>query len=267
MKQYPIGFIGTGHMGGALARAAAKTAESLVLANIPEEDGRKLAAELGADFTDNASLAASAHYIVLGLKPQIIGGVLKELAPVLAARKDRFVLVSMAAGVTLATLREALGAPAPIIRIMPNMPASVGEGVVLCTPNEFVTPEETAEFQRLLSAAGLVETIPESRMDVTCALSGSGPAYVYLFIDALAKGAEECGFTREQAVEYAARTVVGAGKMALASGEDPAVLADRVCTPGGTTIEGVHALDAGGFEAACIEAVKAGFRRSQELSR
>ncbi len=255
-------------MGGALARAVRKNADGkdILLANKDAEAAEKLAAELGSTVGDNVCVAKSCKYIFLGVKPQVLPVVLEEIAPVLSSRKDRYILVSMAAGVKIEKIAAAVG-ECPIIRIMPNVAASVGESMVLLTSNGAVEKEELEEFRSAMQGAGRINEIGEEQMDAGCALSGSGPAFVFMFIEALSDGGVACGLTRDKALEFAAQTVLGSAKLMLESGQHPAALKDAVCSPAGTTVAGVAALENAGFRAAAINAVKAAYERSRELGK
>ncbi len=263
---YTFGFIGVGNMGGALAAAAKKgnTEFSAILADMNTEKAASLAAELGCASGDTKSVAETAKYIFLGVKPQIIGAVLDEISPVLDNRTDRFVLVSMAAGVAMDKISCG---KYPVIRIMPNVAAAVGEAMVLSAKNGFVTDEEMTEFNGLMAKAGKLSELDERLFDAGCALSGSGPAYVFMFIEALADGAVACGLAREKALDFAVQTVLGSAKLMQETGRHPGDLKDSVCSPAGTTIAGVGALENGGFRAATIDAVKAAYNRSIELGK
>ena len=229
-----------------------------------------LAGELGcAAAADNAQAVEGARYVFLCVKPQMMEGVLSGLGPVLRrcheAGEDK-VLVSVAAGLRLADLsRFAQGAgyvPA-ILRLMPNTCVGVGQGVTaLCAP-EGADENMLAEVEGILSASGLVTRIPEGQMDAFSALAGCGPAFACLFLEALADGGVMAGLPRKQALEYAARMVQGT--CAMASGKHPGALKDEVCSPAGSTIAGVAALERGGFRAAAMEAVLASWRRNAEL--
>ena len=183
-----FGFIGVGNMGGALARAAAAKlpGSSIMLANRSREKAEKLAAELGAAVSDNLSIAAEADYIFLGVKPQILPGVLAELAPVLAGRESPFVLVSMAAGTSIEKVQQLSGVKWPVIRIMPNTPASIGKGMILYAPGEEVSREQLDRFLELMSGAGRFTRLEERLIDAGSSISGCGPAFADLFIEALA---------------------------------------------------------------------------------
>lgn len=264
---YTFGFIGCGNMGGALASAAAKSLPigNLLLCDKSEEKLRSLRASLSANAASLSELVERADYIVLGVKPQGIRALFDEIRPLLLQRKSRFVLISMAAGVTLATLEECVGLACPIIRIMPNTPASVGEAMILYTANEAVTEADVEGFLSAFSAAGRFDRIPEGLIDAGGALSGCGPAFVYLFAEALADGAVSCGLPRDKALLYASQTLRGASEMLLQSGKHPGELKDAVCSPGGTTIEGVKALEDGAFRATVMSAVTAAYQKTAKL--
>jgi len=263
-----IGFIGVGNMGGALARAAAKVRPmgSIVLADADMEKAAALARETGGLAADNET-AARCGLVFLGVKPQILAAVLADIAPVLAAREDEFVLVSMAAGVTIARVQEMAGGAYPVIRIMPNTPVAVGAGLIQYDHSPNVTEEMLSLFLKNMSAAGILDRLPESLIDAGSAVAGCGPAFADLFIEALADGGVACGLSRDKALLYAAQMLRGAAQLVIDSGEHPARLKDAVCSPGGSTIAGVRALEEHGFRAACIAAVDAAFRRTVELGK
>lgn len=266
MEFQRIGFLGCGNMGSALARAAAKRGKKLLLANRTLAKAQALAVELGAQPTQNWDVARYCDLIFLGVKPQMMAGLLEELAPYLRERKDRFVLVTMAAGLTIESIRSMAGGDYPVIRIMPNTPVSIGEGMILYC-SEGVAPAELEAFCTLMSGAGRLDELPEGLMDAGSALSGCGPAFVYPFIEALADGAVACGLPRAKAQQYAAQTLMGAAKLVLESGEHPGALKDAVCSPGGSTIQGVRALEQGGFRSAVMEAVLAAYQKTVDLGK
>ena len=263
-----IGFIGTGHMGSALARAAAKGAAGapLYLSNRSPEKAKKLAIELDAKLSDNRTVAQQCQIIFLGVKPQVMSRVLKELAPVLAARKDRFVLASMAAGLSAETIQEMAGGQYPVIRLMPNTPVAVGAGVIQYCGLD-VTEEELKDFKTLLAPAGLVDQINEDLCDAAMSLSGCGPAFCALLIEALADGGVACGLPRAKAQEYAAQMVLGSAKLVLESGKHPGELKDAVCSPGGSTIQGVRVLEEHGLRGAVMDAVLASYNKTKEMGK
>ena len=261
-----IGFIGCGNMGGAMARAVRMAAPEVELffANRSAEKAEALARELVGQGKSNQEVAQTCSLIFLGVKPQLMGEVLSDLAPVLAARNDRFVLLTMAAGLTTQTIRAMAGGDYPVARIMPNTPCAIGAGMVqLCCLD--LTGEERDELKLLLSGAGLVDELDEGLIDAACAVSGCGPAFAYLFLDALAKGGVSCGLSEDKALVYAAQMLEGAAKLAAQSDLTPEQLKQAVCSPGGATIQGVKALEQGNFPEAVMAAVKAAYQRTLEL--
>ena len=262
-----FGFIGTGNMGGALARAAVKSGTEVLLANRTAAKAEALAAELSAQAVTNEEAARRADYLFLGVKPQMMAGMLSSIAPALAARTDRFVLVSMAAGLTTGDIRRMAGGDYPVIRIMPNTPAAIGEGLILYTATEDVTAEELEAFLQGMSAAGRLTALEERLIDAGSAVSGCGPAFVDLFVEALADGGVACGLPRATALELAAQMTAGSARLILASGQHPGVLKDQVCSPGGSTIIGVKALEDGAFRATVMEAVVAAFEKTRALGK
>ena len=269
MAHYEFGFIGTGNMGGALARAAAKGVdpEQVLLADKNPDAARKLADALGCRAGTNADAAGTARFVVLGVKPQMMADMLAGIKDVLAARTDRFVLVTMAAGLSMAQITGMAGGEYPVIRIMPNMPVSVGAGMILLDKNSLTTDEEAADFMRLMAAAGTFDRIAEQYIDAGSAISGCGPAFAYLFIEALADGGVACGLSRKQAIGYACEMLRGSAILAAESGRHSAELKDAVCSPAGSTIAGVKALEEKAFRAACMDAVIRAYERTKELSR
>ena len=261
-----VGFIGTGNMGGALARAASKTQCEIFLSDKATDNAEALAKELGAKAVTMAE-AALCDYVFLGVKPQMLADLLKELSPVLALRKTPGTIVSMAAGVAMADIQNMLGFDYPIIRIMPNTPVAVGSGVILYDTTEQVSLEMVAGFVSILSRAGLLNRLPESLIDAGSALSGCGPAFVAMFAEAMADGAVACGLPRDKAMTYAAQTILGTAKLLLETGQHPGQLKDAVCSPGGSTIAGVDALEANSFRGAVMSAVQAAFIRTKELGK
>ena len=266
---YTFGFIGVGNMGSALARAAAKTlgGAEIIVSNRTAEKAKVLATELGCHYGDNAAVASEAKYIFLGVKPQMMTGVLNDIAPVLNARDDDFTLVTMAAGVEIARIRDILAANYPVIRIMPNTPCAIGQGVILSAKGADVTDEEYSRFKLLLGAAGELIDVPEKLIDAGSAVSGCGPAFVYMFIEAMADAGVSLGLTRADAKKLSAAMVKGAAGMVLETSEHPAKLKDDVCSPGGSTIQGVMSLERGGFRAAVEDAVVAAYRKTLELGK
>ena len=269
-------FIGVGNMGGALARAAVRAVgpDQVAVTNRTLAKAEALAAELGcAAVKSNADAVREAEYIFLGVKPHLMRPLLNTLAPVLAdcyGLGEAKVLVSMAAGVRIEDMRPHLkeaGYDVPILRIMPNTCVAIGQGMTAVCMEEWVDESVLEEVEEILSATGKVDRVPEELFDQFSALAGCGPAFVYPYIEALADGAVSTGLPRKQAVEYAARTVLGAAAMVLESGKHPGQLKDEVCSPGGSTIAGVAELERGGLRAAAINAVRSAWKRNTELGK
>ena len=269
MSKYQCGFIGAGNMGGALAAAVCKrcSPDQVIVYDRADAKMEELAGKLGCVAADDIEqVARESRFIFLGVKPQAMGDMLSEISDVLEDRTDRFTLVTMAAGMTIDQICRMAGNDYPVIRIMPNTPVAVGEGMVLYTANE-EGAEELAAFTAFLSSAGELDELPEKLIDAGCALSGCGPAFVCQFVEALADGAVECGLPRDKAMLYAMQTVLGTAKLMSESGQHPAVLKDAVCSPGGSTIAGVHALEDGGLRGTVMDAVCAAYERTQELGK
>jgi len=262
-----LGFIGCGNMGGALACAAAKSEYSIALSDMNEALLNSMAEKTGGSVSSNDAIAEAADYIVLGVKPQVLPKVIAGIAPTLKNRSSHFCIVSMAAGVAIDSVREMLGVDCPIIRIMPNTPVEVGKGLVLYTKNALVTEEDISGFLTAFRAAGELSPIAENLIDAASAVSGCGPAFVYMFVSAMADGGVRAGLPRSTAIEYAARTILGSAAMVLETGRHPEALKDAVCSPAGSTIEGVTALEEAGFRAAVIDAVTAAYDRTRELGQ
>ena len=261
-----IGFIGCGNMGAALARACARETRNILLADHHMERTAALAGELDVGVAGNETVARSCELIFLGMKPQAMPEALKELSPVLARRRDRFLVVSMAAGVTMARVRELLGLDCPVIRIMPNTPVSIGEGMLLWC-SDGLSEEEKLSFRHLMRGAGAMEALDEGLMDAGSAVSGCGPAFACAFIEALADGGVACGLPRDKALRCAAQMLAGAARLVLESGKHPGVLKDEVCSPGGSTIQGVLALEEGGFRGVVMDAVIAAYEKTMSLGK
>ncbi|OQB48402.1 MAG: Pyrroline-5-carboxylate reductase [Firmicutes bacterium ADurb.Bin153] len=267
MSNDKIGFIGTGNMGSALLRAAARAVDPsrILISNRTLGKSQALAAEVGAVVSDNAEIAAECKMIFLGVKPQMMAEMLKAIAPVLEKREDGFILVSMAAGVTIDRIRTMAGSPYPVIRIMPNLAASVGESMTQYSVSDNVPDDGMALFLDVIRFAGVCDELPEYLIDVGCAVSGCGPAFAFVFIEALADGGVECGLPRDRAMKYAAQTLCGAAKLVLGSGKHPGELKDMVCNPGGSTIVGIHALESRGFRAAAMDAITEAYQKTVKL--
>jgi pyrroline-5-carboxylate reductase len=263
-----VGVIGTGAMGGAVAKLirSSQPEKTLFLSNRTAAKAEALASELNAQVSTNEEIAKNCGLIFLAVKPQIMPGVLTALAPVFAARTDRFVLVTMAAGLTAETIQTLSGGAYPVIRMMPNTPITVGAGIITYCGKD-ATDGELSAFADLLKDAGTLDPIPEHLIDAASAIAGCGPAFVDLFLEALADGAVACGLPRAKALLYAAQTVEGAAKAARETGEHPGKLKDVVCSPAGSTIQGVRALEKGGFRSAAMEAVIAAYEKNLALKK
>jgi pyrroline-5-carboxylate reductase len=262
------GFIGSGKMATALIqgmiRAGVVTPGDVVASDPYATAREELAARSGVAVTaSNAEVAKRSDVLVLAVKPQGMAGVLEELSPVVTGSH---LVLSIAAGVSLATLQSGIGPDARLVRVMPNTPALVGEGAAGYCLGPNTIPGDDAIVRRCLEAVGRALAVPESLIDAVTGLSGSGPAFVYILIEALADGGVRVGLPRETAVTLAAQTVLGAARMVLETGMHPGVLKDQVTSPGGTTIAGLHALERGGLRGTMIDAVEAATRRAKELS-
>ena len=266
---WKVGFIGCGNMGGALARVAAKSLGGgrVLAADHNAAKTEALQKEYGVIPADAATAAAEARFVFLGVKPQVMEKAAAEIRGILREREPgSFVVVTMAAGLTAAKIAGMLDG-APVIRIMPNTPAAAGEGVILYCLGDGVTEQGEADFLELMAPAGLVAPIEEGKIDMGSALTGCGPAFVYLFIEGLVDGAVRCGLPRAKALQFALQTVRGSAALALETGRDPALLRGDVCSPAGSTIEGVAVLEERGVRSAVLEAVTAAYRRTAELGK
>lgn len=268
-RNWKAGFIGCGNMGGVLAAVAAKSVggDRVLAADHHADKLASLRKEHGAVPSTSSEIAQVCRFIFLGVKPQVLERAAEEIREILAKREPgSYAVVSMAAGVTAARVSSLLGG-CPVIRIMPNTPAAVGEGVILYSAGADVSPGDEADFRTLMAPAGLVLPLEEGKIDAGSAVTGCGPAFAYLFAEGLIDGGVRCGLPREKAKLFALQTLAGAAKLALETGRDPALLRGDVCSPAGSTIEGVAALEDRGVRAAAIEAVTAAFRRTAELGK
>ncbi len=263
-----VGFIGAGNMGSALAKATVKNADTKVyLYDKDEGKAKTLADEIGAEFKSNEYIARECDYVFLAVKPNIIKAAAEEIAQSVAGRNN-FAIVSMAAGVSVESIENAFSnSELPVIRIMPNTPVGVGKGMTLWCKNANVTDGVAAGFEKIMKHSGRVDAISEKLIDAASAISGCGPAFVYMFIEALADGGVECGLPRSKAMLYACETLIGAAETVKASGKHPEELKDAVCSPGGSTIAGVHALEEGAFRASAANAVRAAYQKTLTLGK
>jgi pyrroline-5-carboxylate reductase len=262
-----IAFLGGGVMASAILRSLLSsgliTPDQATISD-PAEAGRSNAASLGAKATaSNSEAAAGADVVVLAVKPHFVATVLSEVSATLEPGQ---LLVSIAAGVTLAQL-EALAPQNPVVRVMPNTPVQVGAGAVAFSRGSRATAEHAALVEQLFNAGGICLEVTEPQLDAVTGLSGSGPAYVCLIIEALADGGVRMGLPRTTALKLAAQTLLGGAQLVLETGEHPAALKDRVATPGGTTSAGLAALEEGAVRSALIKAVEAATLRSRELGK
>lgn len=264
-----IGFLGGGAMGQALLRGLlgkGVAPQQLAVAD-PSEACREAAAELGARaYEDNAGLVADSEVVVLAVKPQVLPAALTLLRDLGEEALQRPLWISIVAGISLETLAEGLSMNARIVRTMPNTPAQVSAGATAFVANGSATEDDRSLTQTLFDSVGLVWEAPhEGLLDAVTGLSGSGPAYVFVFLEALGDAGVRAGLPREAAYRLAAQTVLGSAKLVLESGRHPADLKDQVTSPGGTTIAGLGELEAAGFRAAVGRAVAAAVERSREL--
>ena len=270
MKQ--AGFIGCGNMGGILAASASMRMGEweVMAADHHPEKTEHLWKEYGVIPATAEEIAEKCGLIFLGVKPQGMEAAAEEIRFELLHRDTPFTLVSMAAGMSTATIAELFsGRPdgCPVIRIMPNTPAKVGEGIILYCTNSGATKDAENALLDLLKAAGNVVKIPESRMDAASAVTGCGPAFVCLMLEALTDGAVQCGLPREQAQQFVAETILGTVKLSTETGQDPALLRAAVCSPGGSTIAGIAELEKHAVRFALMEAVRAACERTRELGK
>ena len=253
-----LGFIGTGNMAGAIMGGIIKNQifrpEEIIGADISEAGREKTKEAYGIEVTGDNRKAADSEVLILSVKPQYYADAIAEIKD--CVRDDQLV-ITIAPGKTLAWLEEQFGKPVKIVRTMPNTPALVGEGMTAACVNQYVTEEEKAYALKILSSFGKVELVPEHLIDAVVAVSGSAPAYVFMFIEAMADAAVAEGMPRAQAYEFAAQAVYGSAKMVLETGKHPGEVKDMVCSPAGTTIEAVRVLEEKGLRSAVIEAMRA----------
>ncbi len=262
-----IGFIGCGNMGSAMMRGILEAGKCgpqdiIVSARHPQK-AEALQKELGVRAAkDNCEAAGCADILFLAVKPQQYESVIREIAGVVRGEQ---IVVSIAPGKTLQWLAQQFGKPVKLVRMMPNTPATVKEGMTGVCAGEHVTPEELEKVCGLCGGFSRTEVVPEHLMEVVTGVSGSSPAYVFLFIEAMADAAVAEGMPRAQAYRFAAQAVLGSAKMVLDTGLHPGELKDMVCSPGGTTIEAVGVLEGKGLRGAVYEAVRACVRKSRGI--
>jgi pyrroline-5-carboxylate reductase len=263
--------IGSGNMGYALMKSVSAKigGEKIIFTDVDSEKAAVAAASLGAKaLNSNIEAVSRGDYIFLAVKPQVLSQVLAEIADTVRKRIDVGsppVLVSMAAGWSIEKIKKAVSAKASVIRIMPNTPALIGKGMIALAASPEVQKTQITDLEQLLGGAGIIDKIDENLMDAVTALSGSAPAFVYLFIEALADGGVRSGLPRDKALSYAAQTIIGSAAMVQETGKHPGELKDMVTSPGGTTIAGIAALEDGAFRGTVIKAVEAAWKRAKEL--
>jgi pyrroline-5-carboxylate reductase len=269
LKGSKVGFLGAGNMGEAMIKGLLKTG-LVPAAAIGATDARterldQIVREYGIHaIASNAALVKESDVVILAVKPQVMGAVLKEIGAAVDGTK---LLISIAAGLATRTLREHLGTPARLIRVMPNTPALVLEGVTAIARGEGLKAGDLETAQELFGAVGRVVILDEDALDAVTGLSGSGPAYVAIVIESLADGGVKMGLDRATAMTLAAQTVLGSARLILETGAHPGQIKDMVASPGGTTIAGISALEEGGVRRTFINAVERATQRSRELGR
>ena len=261
-----LGFIGMGNMGQAMLSGCLKVfkPEELVFTALLEKDCQAVNEKTGVGYVmDAVSCAADVKYLVLAIKPQVYPEILKKLSGKI--REDQIV-ISIAPGYSIAKVKEGLGGNVRVVRAMPNTPAMVGEGMSgVCFSDDVYNDEERQLIESFFSSFGKMEVVPENLINAVTVASGSSPAFVYMFIEALADSAVKYGMPRDKAYTFSAQAVLGSAKMVLETGEHPGKLKDNVCSPGGTTIEGVAVLEAKGMRSAVIEAASAVFDKCNQM--
>lgn len=265
-KKYQFGFIGLGNMGTAMLKGClcVYSPQEITAVRKKETELAGMAWEMGFHAAAGIRECVSeAKYIILAVKPQVYPDVLPQVRE---AAGPETIIISLAPGWSIARLKENLGESVRIVRIMPNTPAAIGEGMTgYCCSDDAFSTEEKEEIQRFLNSFGLAQEVPEHLMSAVTAASGSSPAFVYMMIEALADGVVACGMPRQQAYRFVAQTVLGSAKMVLSSGKHPGQLKDEVCSPGGTTIAGVASLEETGFRSSLIEAALCVEKRCREM--
>ncbi|MDY3918926.1 MAG: pyrroline-5-carboxylate reductase [Candidatus Limivivens sp.] len=262
-----LGFVGCGNMAVAMLKGIIKnkivSREDILASALHEEKLKKTGEELGIrTTTDNCQVAREADILFLAVKPQFYETVIREIRDSVSPEQ---IVVSIAPGKSLEWLGKAFGKDVRLIRCMPNTPALVGEGITGVCPGSLVSSGELEQVCRILDGFGRSEVIPENLMDAVVGVSGSSPAYVFLFIEAMADAAVAAGMPRAQAYRFAAQAVYGSAKMVLETGKHPGELKDMVCSPAGTTIEAVRVLEEKGFRSAVMEAVRACVDKSRGM--
>jgi pyrroline-5-carboxylate reductase len=263
-----VAILGAGKMGGILLQAFLKNNLLLpdqIVATVQHPDrAQALSAQFGVEVgVDNLAAAVHADVILLGVKPTQVPAVVAEIAPALTPAK---MLLSFAASVKTRSIEEAAGCDLAVIRAMPNTPAMLAAAITALCPGRFVTPEQMGIAQRIFSTVGRTVVVDEKHMDAVTGLSGSGPAFIYIIIEALAEAGVNVGLPRDVATLLAAQTTLGSARMVLETGYHPALLKDAVTTPAGCTVDGILELEEGGLRVTLIKAVKRATQRAKELA-
>ena len=265
-----IGFVGCGNMGsailGGILEAGIVDKADVLVSCRSEESKNRIAEEFGVTITDNREVAEKSDVIFLAVKPNIFDVVIPEIKDAIPVNKTPLI-ISIAAGMTIDRIGEMFDRDIKLIRSMPNTPALVGAGMSALCVNDLVDEDDKAKALAIFESFGEAEFVPESLMDAVIGVSGSSPAYIYMLIEAMADGAVLAGMPREKAYKFAAQSVMGSAKMVLETGIHPGELKDAVCSPGGTTIEGVAMLEKMGFRDAVISAEKACIDKSINMSQ
>ena len=261
-----IGFIGMGNMGSAILNGLLRVykPEDLLFTAAHKEKMEAVTAKTGVvHAASNAECAKQSEYVILAVKPQYFETVFEEIRPVL---KEDQIVISLEPGQTIASLTERLGGKVRVVRTMPNTPALLGEGMTgMAYEESNYSEEEKAVLRGIFEACGRLEVVDERMMDAVGCVSGCSPAYVFMFIEAMADAAVSQGMPRKQAYKFASQTVLGSAKMVLETGRHPGDLKDMVCSPAGTTIEGVRTLEKSGFRSAVFEALTAAAEKGKKL--
>ncbi len=268
-----MAFIGTGVMGSAIAKAACigNNPEDIVVTDYNKEKAQEFAEKYGASFVDgNVAAVKSAKYIVLAVKPQVAQSVLQEIGPVLEEcikSGEEKIIVSIMVSVSIASIKSMLGmsVDVPVIRTLPNVAAEVGKCITICTNSEDVTEDAFEEYKNILRLTGSFEVLPENKMYAGSVITGCGPAFVSMFIEALTDGGVMTGLTRAQAQKFAVETIIGTAALINETGKHPEKLKDEVCSPGGSTIAGVVSLEKNGFRNAAVQCVLDTFKRVLDM--
>ena len=261
--QYKVGFIGCGNMGGALLNAVINNIGANNCCVCEKQPGKTVDfVKKGVTLLDITELAKNCEFIFLAVKPQVLP---QTIAEINGCINKNAVIVTMAAGTDIETIQNLLNKDHPIIRIMPNMPCAIGKGIVLYCHNAFVTNTQKSDFLNLLNNIGLIDYIDQEKIDAASVISGCGPAFAYMFLEALANATEACGLNKESAVLYATHMLEGAALMVKHQNTDISNLITAVCSPKGTTIEGVEALRNLGLYEIVEKAVRASYNRTKEL--